>query len=119
MSLGGFDGLDHGHLLARADLAACFRQIDEDNISQLVLRMIGDANGSGVVGRSDPLVGFAVAEVVGDVAHVSSGVGFMIKRLLARLGGIALAADIDLDRCAGFACSDGRQAMPMPLPREW
>ncbi len=48
----GLHGLHDGDLVARLDLGAHLRQLDKDDIGQLVLRVVGDADGAGLQDRS-------------------------------------------------------------------
>lgn len=64
---GGFDGLDHSGGSFGMDDAADVGEFDEDDVTEFVLGVIGDADGADVAIDVEPLVGFGVAEVAGDV----------------------------------------------------
>mmetsp|Transcript_4209 Transcript_4209/g.10926 ORF Transcript_4209/g.10926 Transcript_4209/m.10926 type:complete len:206 (-) Transcript_4209:117-734(-) len=50
------DRLDRAHRVILLDARAHLGQIDEDNVAQLLLRVVGDANGADVALNLDPLV---------------------------------------------------------------
>jgi hypothetical protein len=61
---GGLHRLDDRARFALRQLAACCRQLDEDQVAQLFLRVVGDADGDGAVGFApDPFVRFGVLEI--------------------------------------------------------
>src|SRR5690606_32446922 len=62
----GLYGLDLAERFALGDLVACFGQVNEGKVIQLVHREVGDADRDGAVRfKAAPFVGFEVAGVVG------------------------------------------------------
>ncbi len=55
---GGLDRFDHHHLVALGDLSADLGQFDEDDIAELFLGMVGDADGDGVAIEAQPFMVF-------------------------------------------------------------
>jgi hypothetical protein len=60
----GLDGFDDADRLARGQLLADGRQLDEDDVAELVLGEIGDADDAFVALDLDPLVFLGVTEFV-------------------------------------------------------
>jgi hypothetical protein len=71
----GLDRLDRPELLARGQGPARLGQLEEDDVAELVLRIVGDADPAAVTVDTDPLVILGVAELCG--VHV--------ERLLKRV----------------------------------
>src|SRR5688572_3927420 len=59
------DRFDRAERLARSDRAAGFRELDEHDVAELILREVGDADLSDVARDADPLVVFCVLQVSG------------------------------------------------------
>ena len=72
---GGFDGLDDGDGFSGFHLATDGGQVNEDDVGEFGLGMIGDADGGGGFAGLDPFVGGAVAEVIEDGTHGGIGAG--------------------------------------------
>ena len=53
---GGLDRLDGAHRVVLVNLRAHLGEIDEDDVAQLLLRVVGDADGADVALDLDPLV---------------------------------------------------------------
>ncbi len=65
---GGLDRFDDGNDLSRPQRASRFGRIDEDDVGQFMLGVVGDAeSGRPVIGGAEPFVGGGVAEVVGHI----------------------------------------------------
>ena len=62
----GLDRFDHPERRELLDRPADVRQLDEDDVAQLVGRVLGDPDGGGVAVEADPLVILGVAQIVGD-----------------------------------------------------
>ncbi len=73
---GRLDGFDRAEDLAGAEGLTGFREVDERDVPEGGLRVVGDPDGGrSVRGEPDPLVVLGVMEVGGDVAH-----GFWVRR---------------------------------------
>src|SRR5690606_12342644 len=78
---GGLDGLDHAEGFADRERRADLGQLHVGDVAQTALRVIGDADQRGAVGgRFDPFVGFGVAEIGGNVAHVWKALVNVVSR---------------------------------------
>lgn len=63
---GGFDGFNNGYRIAGADFAADGGEVNEDDVGEFGLGVVGDADGGGGFAGLNPFVGGAVAEMVQD-----------------------------------------------------
>src|SRR5829696_3384581 len=95
--------LDLGVRLAPADRLAGPRQVEEDDLAELVLRVPGDAERGGVAVDAGPVVLLVVLEVrrIAGLGQVSALLGD--QWLCAYLGAAGPAAHVDLERCTRFA----------------
>ena len=66
---GGLDAFHHGAGLAGGDLALQFRQFDEHQVAELLLRVVGDADGGDVAVQPHPFVFLGVAFVRALAGH--------------------------------------------------
>src|SRR5258706_2399530 len=64
----GLHRFDHADRLARGDLAPGLGRLDEHDVAELLLRMVGDADAHGAVGlAARPFVRGGVAQLLGEV----------------------------------------------------
>ncbi len=69
----GLDGLDHREGVAGLQSLAGLGHLDEHEIAERTLRMVGDAHFDIAIGEcAHPLVRLGVLEIGGNVAHVTS-----------------------------------------------
>ena len=70
---GRLDGFDDGAGFAGFDFAADLRDFGEDDVSQLGLGVVADADGGDVAREADPFVAFGKFQISRNVAHIYSG----------------------------------------------
>ena len=67
---GGLDRFDDGAGFTRHDPPSRLRHLDEHQVSERLLRVVGDADGDAAVGfEPRPLVGLEISKICRDLAH--------------------------------------------------
>jgi hypothetical protein len=60
----GLDGLDGAEGVSGVEGGARFGELDEDDVAELILGVVGDADGGGVVLGADPFVALGVLKLL-------------------------------------------------------
>src|SRR5688572_3675033 len=122
----GLHRLDHADRLPGLHLAARFRRLDEDDVAELLLGVVGDADAHGPVALAlHPLVGLGVSKILRDihvatpplwVFHVDENPAVAHERRLHDLGGERLVPHLHTHRVT--RCGATRQARERDRARE-
>jgi hypothetical protein len=73
---GGLDTFDDGAFLAAFDVVTGVGRFDVDNIGQLALGMVGDADGGEIAFGADPFVGLGVLQIAREIHGLAPRVDF-------------------------------------------